>query len=354
MKSDEVKKIYQQNESKFEQLRTTVFGIIQNALKSGNLEHLPIESRVKKVDSCLEKIAKKKYSNPIEEMTDWVAFRVIVYLESDIKKASETLSDLFEIDVKNSIDKLTPDKVNEVGYRSYHLVCSLGSGRAQLPEYDGLSELKFEVQIRTVLQHAWAEIEHKRNYKGKSTLPQELQRRLMTAAGTLEILDKVFSDIAKDAELYAAEVEQENENVASDPINAIALIATYNKTLKKNGYHFKNINFGDEKLADKVVSELSRFGVNSITELQELINNNDAEALLRIHASLGKLPSAAGFFRHAMIISDPERYFREAFDNNFQRMKAETIDFLNALSKRDDIEQLATNAGVEIRDNREN
>lgn len=44
--------------------------------------------------------------------------------------------------------------VDQTGYRSVHFVCDIGSARAALPEFNGLSGLKFEIQIRTVLQHA--------------------------------------------------------------------------------------------------------------------------------------------------------------------------------------------------------
>ncbi len=348
LKDAEVKKIYQQNLNKFEQLRTTVFGMVQNALKSGGLEHLQIQSRVKTEASSRDKIAKKGYQNPIEEMTDWVAFRIIVYLESDIKKASEALSSVFDVDVKNSVDKLTPEKVNQVGYRSYHLVCSLGPGRKNLPEYVGLSDLKFEIQVRTVLQHAWAEIEHKRNYKGESTLPQDLQRRLMTAAGTLEMLDREFASIAKDAELYATSVEEENENVADDPINAIALTATYKKLLKQTGCSDLNANFRDEELAGEIISELSRFGVNSISELQALINDSNVSARLLQERASDPSRSPAGFYRHIMMISDPDKYFDEAFESNFLHMRRSSIEILEELTNRSDIEQKAIFAGINI------
>jgi hypothetical protein len=56
---------------------------------------------------------------------------------------------------------------------------------------------QFEVQIRTVLQHAWAEFEHDIRYKG--TIPDahapDLDRRLTLAAGLLELADREFSTI---------------------------------------------------------------------------------------------------------------------------------------------------------------
>jgi ppGpp synthetase/RelA/SpoT-type nucleotidyltranferase len=58
---------------------------------------------------------------------------------------------------------------NRIGYRTIHLVVSLSNTRTILPEYSEFDDLKFEIQLRTILEHAWAEIEHDRNYKFKGS-----------------------------------------------------------------------------------------------------------------------------------------------------------------------------------------
>ena len=77
----------------------------------------------------------------------------------------------FNIDEKNSLDKKILLASDQIGYRSVHFVCDLGAQRSGLPEFKDLGGLKFEIQVRTVLQHAWAELAHDRNYKFSGTLP---------------------------------------------------------------------------------------------------------------------------------------------------------------------------------------
>ena len=63
--------------------------------------------------------------------------------------------------------------------------------------YEPLRRLNASVQIRTVLQHAWAEFEHDIRYKG--VVPDEhafdLDRRFTLAAGLLGLADREFSAI---------------------------------------------------------------------------------------------------------------------------------------------------------------
>ena len=69
--------------------------------------------------------------------------------------------------------------------------------RESQPAYEPLRGRRAQVQIRTVLQHAWAEFEHDIRYKG--TIPEEhvpdFDRRFTLAAGLLELADREFSTI---------------------------------------------------------------------------------------------------------------------------------------------------------------
>jgi hypothetical protein len=83
------------------------------------------------------------------------------------------------------------------GYASRHLLLSVEPGRGPEGTDDRLGVRPVSVQVRTVLQHAWAEFEHDIRYKG--TIPDEhapdLDRRFTLAAGLLELADREFSAI---------------------------------------------------------------------------------------------------------------------------------------------------------------
>src|SRR5262249_19087167 len=81
------------------------------------------------------------------------------------------------------------------GYQSVHYLVRIRSERAELAEYQRFAGFIAEIQVRTILQHAWAEIEHDIQYKSTSAIPSEIRRRFMQLAGLLEIADREFQAI---------------------------------------------------------------------------------------------------------------------------------------------------------------
>jgi putative GTP pyrophosphokinase len=71
----------------------------------------------------------------------------------------------------------------------------VGTARARLAEYIRFSGTIVELQVRAILQHAWAEIEHDIQYKSSTAYPEEIRRRFMALAGMLEIADREFQAI---------------------------------------------------------------------------------------------------------------------------------------------------------------
>jgi ppGpp synthetase/RelA/SpoT-type nucleotidyltranferase len=78
-------------------------------------------------------------------------------------------------------------KEEKFGYGSIHYLARLKENRTNLLEYSRFKNLTAEIQIRTILQHAWAEIEHDIQYKAVETIPSSIRRRFMSLAGMLEI-----------------------------------------------------------------------------------------------------------------------------------------------------------------------
>lgn len=89
----------------------------------------------------------------------------------------------------------------------------MSDNRCHLPENHLISDFSFEIQIRSILQHAWAEIEHELGYKSKNSPPQPIQRRFYRLAGLLEVTDEEFKQIRNDIEEYKIQVEDSiNQN----------------------------------------------------------------------------------------------------------------------------------------------
>lgn len=100
------------------------------------------------------------------------------------------------------------DKSQTVGYRSVHYVVHLNTSRLALPEYSRFRGLVAEIQVRTILQHAWAEIEHDTRYKAVDVAPTAIARRFVALAGLLEIADREFQALQGSYERVSHEARQ--------------------------------------------------------------------------------------------------------------------------------------------------
>lgn len=205
----------------YEELSQKVETIIQDAVVDNKPPIHAIFKRTKDIESFAKKIEKEKYTHPSSQITDLSAIRIIACVENDLSKISKLIESTFEIDYSNSIDKSKSLGTDKVGYRSIHYVAKLPRKLTRLPEYKRFENLRFEIQIRTLLQHAWAEIEHDRNYKFSGKLPEDLTRRLKVLAGVLELADREFNLIANEVEkieLTPKKVE-ENFNIQNTACN---------------------------------------------------------------------------------------------------------------------------------------
>ena len=146
--------------------------LVRSLLDSNGVPYLSVNGRTKSIESINEKLKRKSYKSPKTQMTDVSGIRIITYLESQVEQALAVMRTAFEIDESNSLDRKKILGFDRVGYRSAHLVCTLGNIRSSLLEYKDFKLLKFEIQIRTVLQHAWAELAHDRTFKFSPGLPR--------------------------------------------------------------------------------------------------------------------------------------------------------------------------------------
>ena len=113
----------------------------------------------------------------------------------------------FEIDWTNSVDKRRLHELDSFGYNSLHYIC-------RLPGYD----YRFELQLRTTLQHAWAAINHDNGYKSGVEIPHEYLRRMNRLAGMLEMADDEFSRIRSEINDYRRRVQQLVQNGQLDDV----------------------------------------------------------------------------------------------------------------------------------------
>lgn len=163
---------------------------------------LIVEARAKEVASFAEKIVRKrKYSDPLRQITDLCGVRVIAQIRSEMEEVCAFIRRHFIIDEANSMDTLSRLQNAEFGYRSVHFVAQFRAG--EFPEVEAdLLPLKMEIQVRTVVEHAWASVAHDRLYKTGFKVPDHWQRESARQAAALESANDAFQRMVTGLEEY--------------------------------------------------------------------------------------------------------------------------------------------------------
>ena len=192
----------------YEQMATAIPEKLKEFFTEAGIVVAAIEHRVKKEDSLLGKLQLKgdKYQS-IHDVTDVVGIRVITFYNDDVDKVASVLDRLFEIDWENSIDKRKAHEIDSFGYLSLHYICRVPESAYTNAVYPELNKIRFEVQMRTVLQHAWANMNHDTGYKSGVDIPKVYQRNLSRLAGMLELVDDEFSRIRHELADYRRQVQ---------------------------------------------------------------------------------------------------------------------------------------------------
>lgn len=180
---------YDSSKNVLDNLDKILLTLVSSLLEQKNIRVHQVQTRVKDRDSLENKIIRKneKYKS-LSDITDVVGVRIITYFDDEVDQIADLIKEEFNIDKNNSVDKRKIDS-DRFGYRSLHYVACLKEDRTKLPEYSSCGEQKFEFQIRTILQHSWAEIEHGLGYKGEFEIPSSEKRTFYRVAALLEQAD---------------------------------------------------------------------------------------------------------------------------------------------------------------------
>lgn len=194
---------YQEFCTRYPNAAADFLGAIEDVLSDAGLTYDHVTARVKEWRSLRSKSRKRRpdgtlmYPHPWQDIHDLIGVRVTTYHSTEIPRIIEALTEVFE--VRRSVDKTAQTRVSgSFGYGSHHLILRVPPARAT-PVLQAYAGQEFEVQIRTVLQHAWAEFEHDIRYKRRGNtgkLAPEVDRAFTLAAGLIELADQQFDLIA--------------------------------------------------------------------------------------------------------------------------------------------------------------
>jgi putative GTP pyrophosphokinase len=188
---DEFNRIFESRQAGYQRLAAEVDFILREKLEKLDIKIHSIRTRVKERHSLLEKIERKDYADPFDEVEDIVGSRIVCLFMPDLIKIEEVIEKEFEVSrTENSIDGRDRDRT-AFGYMSNHYICRLPSKHTG-PRYDSVKDLKFEIQCRTILMDAWASVSHHLHYKGDVSIPEHLRRDFYALSGLFYVADKHF------------------------------------------------------------------------------------------------------------------------------------------------------------------
>ena len=261
--------------------------LVGHLLKAQGVQFHRVEHRVKSKDSAERKVARKVTADggtrALGSFTDMLGLRVITYFRDEVDHAAKVIEREFSVDGQDSIDKRAALDPDRFGYLSLHYVVQISQSRAALGEYQQYGGIRFEIQIRSILQHAWAEIEHDLGYKSEAAVPRNVRRRFSRLAGLLELADDEFVAIREEVGghqavarqtigLGALDIEIDQDSLSAF-VRSSAQVAQLDKVIAKsmNGTVRKGV---DNEFIGREVAQLVALHFDSIADLHDYLQAN--------------------------------------------------------------------------------
>ena len=258
---------YREAKLSCEEAAKKVVSRLQKVFKESGLVVAAIESRVKTEKSLAGKLELKgfKYSS-LADITDIIGVRVITFYSDDVDKVASAVERLFKVDWENSVDKRKLHEIDSFGYMSLHYICSM----------DGFP-YRFEIQMRTVLQHAWANMNHDTGYKSGVEIPSEYRRSLSRLAGLLELADEQFTVIRNELADYRRRVQSlvASGNLAEVPLDG----ETFHTFLDLKPFDPLNRRIASMNQAE--IQEISLFNYLEVFKFLECKTLADIEKIIK-------------------------------------------------------------------------
>jgi GTP pyrophosphokinase len=289
----------------YEQLCAEVAYILEKRLTEAEIEVSTVIYRAKTLKSFAEKITRKSYRDPFEEITDLAGVRIVYLYRSDFEKIEAIIK--AEFSVIERVDKIADQGVDRFGYGAIHYLVRLGR-KSSGARYDDLKDLLCEIQVRTVLQDAWAIIDHHLIYKRESDMPTIIRRKINSLAGVFETADYHFDAIRSERETYVSQVKNKVSNETEFLRQEINLDTV--RAFLESRFPELSVDYGGEGHISMVLKDIDEARYKSLQDLDSVLRKT-SEARKRIRQIKDVyVPSAAGELAWAIALDDPK--YRES------------------------------------------
>lgn len=175
-----------------ENLRHLIHGHLE-----GVAEIERVVARAKSPESFAEKAktvehGQPKYRDPLAQIQDQIGVRVIVLFMRSVEPVATQILTYFSA-IEDT--KIVPDSQSEFGYFGRHLILKLPLDAVPVEVQPDEVPAFFELQVKTLFQHAWSEANHDLGYKSRSLLSNEDQRLLAFASAQAWGADRAFEEL---------------------------------------------------------------------------------------------------------------------------------------------------------------
>lgn len=251
---------YHDKKRTFDHLETEALYIIRKVFDGTDIKLHSIASRVKEVQSFLDKVDRIQCKRPFEEIHDIVGVRVICLFLSDIERIGAIIRDSFS--VLSEDNKIEGSEVSSFGYMSVHFIAMMKKEYAG-PRYDHIANTPFEIQVRTIAMDAWANVSHYLEYKSETDVPTDLRRDFYALSGLFYVADKHFEMFFRSRSESRQQLVDAFEDI-KPPLGQEINLDNLGVYLKKQ---FPDRSHADAKALSELNGELSDAGIKYIGEL---------------------------------------------------------------------------------------
>lgn len=335
---------YRKTRPLYNQFCHKLHNLLEDLLSKEAIPYHSLEGRTKSIESLAAKLQRGGRTPPesLKEVVDLCGLRIIVYYNDDVNRVCDMVSRELEVDSSRSIDKKTLLSPEQLGYLSVHNVVSLSGARAQSLEWSDFRNLKAEIQVRTILQHAWAQISHGLQYKRETDIPPQMRRKLLMLSGLLELADEEFSSLRQEQHALMkrirSRIEELDLNIPVDIFSIREFIAASDtvKGLMRivSDVGFKVVAKKPELARSLLVTACKMIGINDIGTLESQLVSLKPKASLFFSKFYSKHGRQGGRVAHwltvAIIGVHARRFTEEEIESKFGWHPKYARDLLHA------------------------
>lgn len=282
-----------------EQLSSEIAYILRKRVKKADIECSAVTHRAKTLNSFQDKLSRKHIKDPFTEIDDLAGVRIVYLYKNDFDKIAKIINEEFKI--LETVDKLAEQDPDRFGYDAVHYIVQLGR-KSKGARYDDLKEFRCEIQVRTVLQDAWAIVSHHLVYKREGDIPNHLKRKLFQLSGLFGTADDQFDSIHAEREKYVEKVEKSStteDGFLALEINVDTVAALLKIRLPEGKYEINTTGIS------RHLADIDKERYSTLWDIDNVLRRTK-RAMKKFEKELGLSLTGAGFLSGSLAMIDKD------------------------------------------------